>query len=105
MFGTAPARSIALVLKRLLAWLRRLFGRAERRELLRLPAAGATSAAASGGLAQDVVAEEVRRRGPLKPLHLRQIARDERLMPKPGRRTAWPKPPPVMTADEAARLF
>src|SRR5262249_48838632 len=49
--------------------------------------------------------EEVRRKGALKPHHRRQVTRDERLMPKPPKRTAWTKPPKVMSADEATRLF
>ena len=78
-------------------WLRRVFGRAEEREVLRAPA-GATERTT------DLVTEQVARKGPLKPEHLRQIVRDERLLPKPKPST-WTKPPKVMEADEAKRLF
>lgn len=87
------------MLKRFFAWLRRLLGLPERRDVLRL------SDAAASGRAPDALHEQIRRKGPLKPAHRRQIQRDERLMPKPGSRTGWTKPPKVMTAGEAARLF
>src|SRR5688572_11297651 len=87
------------MLTRLLAWARRLFGLAESRDVLRLRSGHAE------GRTADVVREDVRRRGPLKPNQRRQIVRDERLMPKPPKRTAWTKPPKVMSADDATRLF
>ena len=89
------------MLEPLRAWWRRLFGLAERREVLRLPPGQADAS----GRTADAVREEVQRRGPLKPEQQRQIVRDERLMPKPPKRTAWTKPPGVMPADEAGRLF
>ena len=64
------------MLKRLLAMLRRLIGLPETREVLRL---GGPS---EEGRAQDVTHEQIRRKGPLKPQALRNIIRDERLMPK-----------------------
>jgi retron-type reverse transcriptase len=88
------------MLTRLLAWIRRLAGLSETRDVLRLP-----SGQGGAGRTADVVREEVRRKGPLKPDQRRQIVRDERLMPKPPKRTAWTKPPKVMSADEATRLF
>jgi hypothetical protein len=46
--------------------------------------------------------------GVLKPLHRRRVIRDERLLPKPGRKP-WEQPyalrPRVMPLDEATRLF
>lgn len=87
------------MLKRLLAWLRRLFGLAETRQTLRL--GDGTGAARTAGQ----VGEQVRRKGPLKPGHQRLIVRDERLMPKAPRSAGWTKPPKVMTAADATRLF
>src|SRR5688572_21329084 len=89
------------MLKRLLAWVRRRLGLSESRDVLRLPSAEA----GAGGRTADSVREDVRRRGPLKPGQRRQIVRDERLMPRPPKRTAWTKPPKVMSANEATRLF
>jgi retron-type reverse transcriptase len=89
------------MLKRFLAWIRRLFGLSEGRDVVRLP----SGQAGADGRTADVVREEVRRKGPLKPNQRRQIVRDERLMPKPPKRTAWTKPPKLMSKDEAARLF
>lgn len=89
------------MLRLLFAWLRRLFGLDERRDVLRL---GSGEAGASGRIA-DVVSETVRRKGPLKPGQRREIVRDERLLPKPGRAKAWSKPEKVMTAGEAKRRF
>jgi RNA-directed DNA polymerase len=88
------------MLTRLLAWIRRLAGLSESRDVLRLP-----SGPAGRGRTADVVREEVRRKGPLKPDQRRQIVRDERLMPKPPKGTAWTKPPKVMSAEESTRLF
>ena len=42
---------------------------------------------------------------PLKPGHLRRGLHDERLLPKPDRKNPWEKPPKVMEAEEAGRLF
>lgn len=84
------------MLKRLWAWLRRLFGLPERRDVLRLGA---------GDRAADVTHETVRRKGPLKPDHRRQIVRDERLMPKAPRGAGFGEPPRVMSKGEADRLF
>lgn len=81
------------------AWLRRLFGLPESRSALRL------AAGRGDGRAADVVSEVVRRKGPLKPEHRRQAARDERLMPKPPRSERWTKPPKVFSGAEASRLF
>jgi RNA-directed DNA polymerase len=89
------------MLSHLAAWFRRLFGLSERRTAVRLPSGEPTA----DGRPADVVHEEIRRRGPLRPNHRRQIIRDERLMPKAPRRESWTKPPKVMSADEATRLF
>ncbi len=43
--------------------------------------------------------------GPLKPAHRRRALHDPRLLPKPARKNPWEKPPKVMDADEAGRLF
>lgn len=87
---------------RFFAWIRRLLGRPEQREVLRLPSS--TSPSATTARAPDVVKEEVTRKGPLKPNHRRLVIRDERLMPKPAP-SVWTKPPKVMTEDDAERLF
>jgi retron-type reverse transcriptase len=88
------------MLKHLLAWIRRLLGLRESREVLRLGAG-----AEAEGRRTDVLREEIRRKGPLKPEHRREVARDERLMPKAPRASSWTKPPKVMSGAEAARLF
>ena len=87
------------MLSHLLAWIRRLVGFAESRDVLRLPTGD------TGSRTADVVREDVRRKGPLKPNQLRQIVRDERLMPKPPKRTRLTKPPKVMSPEQATRLF
>src|SRR5688572_5004633 len=87
------------MLKRLWVRLRRLFGLPETREILRVDSASAE------GRAKDVTREEIRRKGPLKPDALRNVVRDERLMPKAPRSAGFTKPPKVMAAREAARLF
>ncbi len=84
---------------RFFGWLRRVLGRPEQREVLRL--AGAIDPAT--GRSADHVREAVARKGPLKPHHRREIIRDERLMPKPARRLE--KRTAVMTAPAAERLF
>jgi RNA-directed DNA polymerase len=54
--------------------------------------------------------EVVRTSGPLKPLHRRLVARDNRLLPKPPpdpNQRRWPPPPKIkyLTEREADRLF
>jgi RNA-directed DNA polymerase len=54
--------------------------------------------------------EVVRTSGPLKPLHRRLVARDNRLLPKPPpdpKQRRWPPPPKIkyLTEREADRLF
>jgi RNA-directed DNA polymerase len=102
------------VLGRFFAWLRRLFGLAETREVLRLEARDdgdddapkpRTGKVDGGKLRTDVVKEKVTRKGPLRPKHRRLVLRDERLMPKPPRAQYWEKPKKVMQVDEAGRLF
>lgn len=89
------------MLKWIVGWLRRVFGLSESPDVLRLPGAPLDAQ----GRAADLLREQVRRAGLLKPHHRRQIIRDERLLPKPEKTSSWTKPPQVMSLDSATRLF
>ncbi len=61
---------------------------------------------AQGDLSKlDQVDEAIPLQGPLRPKGHRQIVRDPRLLPKPGRRNPWEKPPRVMSKEAARRRF
>lgn len=86
-------------------WLRGLFSpKTVEREVTRLQGHGAS------GRSDDLVKEVVRMKGPLKPLHRREITRDLRLLPDPSRKghlslTGYQQRKKVMSADDAGRLF
>ena len=102
------------MLKRLFQWVRRVFGKPEQRDVLRLPAgdpppppAPRTTGRNPVVRAPDLLTESVSRKGVLVPKQRRLVIRDERLMPKPTTPRRWggPKPAPVISDDEATRLF
>jgi retron-type reverse transcriptase len=66
-----------------------------------------------GGTDADSIRDRARKKkeivdlsgGPIKPHHQRRALRDPRLLPKPGRKNPFEKPPRVMKKEEARRLF
>ena len=97
--SVASSRGDRLVtwLRRLLAWLWRLF-RAPRRLERRTVRHGMAQLDAP----REVIAPEG---GPLKPHHRRRVLHDPRYLPKPNRKNPWQKPSRVLDAQQAARRF
>ena len=97
------------MLKGLRGWLRRLFPATAAKPPAPAPPSDA-QAAEPADAAQSKLAgaeRQTKRGGPTKPKQRRNAVRDERLLPKQRAERAWgaPKPPLVMQASEAKRLF
>ena len=92
------------MLKRLFAWVRRVFAKPEPRVVLQLPAG---TPAPAPKPKKPKKADESKSGGPgrLKPKQLRAAIRDPRLVPKPPRPWSAEKPPPVISVRESVRLF
>ncbi len=90
-------------MKRLFAWVRRVFARPEHKPVLQLPAGEVAPKPEKKPKKKDE--PKATPAGRLKPKQLRMALRDPRLMPKPPRKWTADKPPPVIPVAEGVRLF
>jgi RNA-directed DNA polymerase len=95
------------MLKRLIAWLRRLFATKPSPIVLVLPAPGSDRPQRATPKPEPATPAKQGPPGPLVPEQRRLAIRDERLLPKPERPSSWgsPTPPPAIPIVDSERLF